>query len=221
MIEAVLLDVDGTLVDSNAQHAKAWQGAFAKFDIHLKFETLLSQIGKGGDQLLPVFLPEAQVKTIGPGIEKARKEIFQRDYRESVQPFPKVRQLVAQMKDAGLKIAIASSAAKDELQHYKKLARIEDLVEEETTSEDAEKSKPHPDIFAAALERLNVAGERAVTLGDTPYDAEASKKIGIRTIGLTSGGWSKEELQKAGCIEVYEDAADLLAHYDSSALRKG
>ena len=218
MMEAILLDMDGTLIDSNAQHAKAWQQAFAKFDVHIGFETLLRQIGKGGDQLLPVFLEKAQVSSVGPAIEKVRKEIFQREYRDTLQPFPKVRQLVERMKKAGLKIAIASSAGKDELQYYKKLARVDDLIEEETTSEDAEKSKPHPDIFGAALERLGVQASHALSLGDTPYDAEASGKIGIRTIGLTCGGWPKQDLQAAGCIEIYADPAELLAHFDKSAL---
>ena len=218
MTEAVLLDMDGTLIDSNAQHAKAWQQAFEKFDVHIGFKTLLRQIGKGGDQLLPVFLSKEQASSIGPAIEKARKEIFQREYRDTLQPFPKVRQLVERMKKAGFKIAIASSAGKDELQYYKKLARIDDLIEEETTSDDAEKSKPHPDIFGAALKRLGgVQGSQALSLGDTPYDAEASGKIGIRTIGLTCGGWPKQDLQTAGCIEIYADPAELLAHFDKSA----
>ena len=221
MTEAVLLDMDGTLVDSNGLHAEAWQRAFAQFGIEVAFNTVLHQIGKGGDQLLPVFVEKEKLPQIGAAIEKYRKDLFQREYREQVKPFPKVRQLVARMKDAGLRIGIASSAGKDELQYYKKLARIDDLIEEETTSQDAEKSKPHPDIFAAAIERLGVDAKKTIALGDTPYDAEASGKLGVRTIGLTCGGWKKEELRKAGCCEVYGDAAELLANYDRSVLKAG
>ena len=217
-VKAVLMDMDGTLIDSNALHAGSWQRAFEKFGIDVSFDTALHQIGKGGDHLLPVFVPEDQVETTGKAIEKYRKDLFEREYLSRVQAFPKVRQLVERMKEAGLTIAMASSAGKDELQKYKKIAGIDDLIEEETTSEDAEESKPSPDIFAAALKRVGVKAEEAVSLGDTPYDAEASAKCGIRTVGVTSGGWSKEELKKAGCVEVYEDAADLLAHFDSSIL---
>ena len=217
-VKAVLLDMDGTLIESNALHAESWQRAFAEFGIEVSFDTALRQIGKGGDHLLPVFVPKEKVETTGKAIEKFRKELFEREYLSRVKPFPKVRQLVERMKKAGLKIAIASSAGKDELQYYKKLARVDDLIEEETTSEDAEKSKPHPDIFGAALERLGVQASHALSLGDTPYDAEASGKIGIRTIGLTCGGWPKQDLQAAGCIEIYADPAELLAHFDKSAL---
>ena len=216
--KAILLDMDGTLVDSNALHAESWQRAFAQFGIEVSFDTALHQIGKGGDHLLPVFVPKDQVETVGKAIEKFRKELFEREYLSRVKPFPKVRQLIERMKDAGLQIAMASSAAKDELQKYKKIAQIDDLVEEETTSEDAENSKPSPDIFAVALKRVGVEASEAVSLGDTPYDAEASTKCGVRTIGVTSGGWSKQDLERAGCIEVYADAADLLAHFDTSVL---
>ena len=217
-IEAVLLDMDGTLIDSNALHANAWQAAFAHYGIEVDFDTALHQIGKGGDQLLPVFLSKEQQAEFGEALESYRKELFQREYRSQMTAFPKVRQLVTRMQDAGLRIAIASSSGKEDLQYAKKIAGVDDLIEEETTSEDAEKSKPHPDIFAAALKRLGVDGAKTISLGDTPYDAEASAKVGVRTIGLTSGGWSKEELQRAGCVEVYEDAADLLAHFDGSVL---
>ena len=219
-VKAVLLDMDGTLIESNALHAESWQRAFAQFGIEVSFDTALRQIGKGGDHLLPVFVPADKVETTGKAIEKFRKTLFEREYLSRVKPFPKVRQLVERMKDAGFTIAMASSAGKEELQRYKKIANIHDLVEEETTSEDAENSKPSPDIFAAALKRVGVDASHAISLGDTPYDAEASTRCGIRTVGVTSGGWSREDLCNAGCAEVYEDAADLLAHFDRSLFGK-
>ncbi len=218
MVEAVLLDVDGTLVDSNALHAEAWQRTFAHFGIDVSFEQALRQLGKGGDQLIPVFVPKERLEELQKPLEEYRKELFKREYLDKVKPFPKVRELVAKIRESGKKVAIASSAKGEELQHYEKIADIEDLVEKEATSEDAQQSKPHPDIFAAALKKLGVSGEQAVSLGDTPYDAEASGKIGIRTVGVESEGWSAEDLRKAGCVEVYKDAADLLARFEESIL---
>ncbi len=212
--------MDGTLIDSNGLHAESWQRAFAQFGIDVSYETALRQIGKGGDHLLPVFVPKDKLETTGKAIEQFRKELFEREYLSQVKPFPRVRQLIERMKDAGFTIAMASSAGKEELQKYKKIANIDDLVEEETTSEDAENSKPSPDIFSAALKRVHVDAGEAISLGDTPYDAEASTKCGVRTVGVTSGGWSREDLMKAGCTEVYEDAADLLANFDRSLFGK-
>ena len=220
-MKAVLLDVDGTLVDSNAFHAEAWQRAFAQFGIQVAYETALQQIGKGGDQLLPVFVPKEQLETTGESIEKFRKNLFQREYLKYVRPFRHVRQMVERMQDAGLRVAIASSASKEELQTYKKIARIDDLVEEETTSEDVENSKPYPDIFSTVLERLGIEADEAIAVGDTPYDAEAAMNAGVRTVGVTSGGWKREDLERAGCIEVYRDVAELLEHFEDSVFAPG
>jgi HAD superfamily hydrolase (TIGR01549 family) len=218
MVKAVLLDIDGTLIDSNALHAEAWQRAFAHFGIKVDFETVLRQIGKGGDQLLPVFLTKDQQKEFGEELQKWRKDLFMREYLASVRPFPKSRELVQAIRNTGKKVAIASSASEEELTHYKKIARIDDLVEVSTTSDDAEKSKPHPDIFAAALKRLKVPAKSTLSLGDTPWDARASCKIKIRPIGVTSGGWKREDLLEAGCVEVHANAADLLQHFNQSLL---
>lgn len=221
MFKAVIFDVDGTLVDSVDLHARAWQEAFAHFGKHFDFERVRSQIGKGGDQLMPVFLSEAELDEFGEELEKYRGELFKREYLPRVKGFPRVRELFQRVKDEGLQIALASSAKGEELQAYKKLARIEDLVEEETSADDAEKSKPHPDIFEAALERLgDVQPSEAIVVGDTPYDAEAASKAGVKTVGLLSGGFPEKDLRAAGCIRIYKDPADLLANYDSSPLAK-
>ena len=136
-----------------------------------------------------------------------------------MKPFPGVRELFERIKADGLRIALASSAKKEELERYKEIAGIADLVDAETSSDDAEKSKPHPDIFEAALERLEgVAADEAIAVGDTPYDAEAAGKAGIRTIGLLCGGWPEAELREAGCVAIYRDPADLLRQYDRSPL---
>ncbi len=220
MIEAVLLDVDGTLVDSNALHAEAWQRTFAHFGIDVSFEAALRQLGKGGDQLIPVFVPKEKLDELQKPLEEYRKELFKREYLNRVQPFPCVRELVEKLRDSGKKVTVASSAKGEELEHYEKITHIGDLIGKETTSEDAERTKPYPDIFAAALRKMKVPAERAVSVGDTPYDAEASGKIGIRTVGVESGGWSAEDLRKAGCVEVYRDVSELLARFEESILAR-
>jgi HAD superfamily hydrolase (TIGR01509 family) len=219
VIKAVIFDVDGTLIDSVDLHARAWQEALAHFGKQFDFERVRYQIGKGGDQLLPVFLTQDELEEFGEKLEEYRGKLFKREYLSRVKAFPAVRELFQRVIGEGLQTALASSAKADELKTYKKIANIEDLVEEETSSDDAEKSKPHPDIFEAALSRLgDMNPTEAVVVGDTPYDAEAAGKAGLQTIGFLSGGFAEEDLRAAGCATIYRDAADLLANYDTSPL---
>lgn len=218
MVEAVLCDIDGTLVQSNWLHAEAWQKAFGAIGIHLELEDVRRQIGKGGDELIPVFVPWWKRDAVEEPLKAFREYIFRQDYLARVEPLPRVREFVERVRAAGIKVALASSAHASELQEYKRIAKIEDLVNEETSADDADKSKPHPDIFAAALTRLKLPPTKCVALGDTPYDAEAAGKAGMRTIGVMTGGWSREELMAAGCVEVYESVADLLEKFEQSAL---
>lgn len=221
MIKAVIFDVDGTLIDSVDLHARAWLETFALFGHKLTFEEVRKQIGKGGDQLMPVFLSRDELRRTGELLEKIRGELYKQRYMRQVKPFPEVRDLFARIKADGLQIALASSAKGDELEHYKKLTNVSDLMEAHTSADDAEKSKPHPDIFEAALSKLDdVAPEEAIVVGDTPYDAIAARKAGIATIGVLCGGFPEDELRSAGCIEIYNDPADLLARYESSAIAR-
>jgi HAD superfamily hydrolase (TIGR01549 family) len=221
MIKAVIFDIDGTLVDSVDLHARAWQETFSHFGKEIPFEKVRHQIGKGGDQLMPVFFSKEELEEKGADMEKYRGELFKREYLPRVRAFKGVRELFQKIKDDRLRLALASSAKEDELKTYKKIANIEDLVEEETSSDDADKSKPHPDIFEAALERLgDVEVSEAVVVGDTPYDAEAAGKIGLRTIGVLCGGFPEAELKAAGCIQIYQDPADLLARYEETIITK-
>ncbi len=221
MVEAILCDIDGTLVDSNHLHAKAWQDAFAALGIEVGFEEALRQIGKGGDELMPVFVPEWKLKAVEQPLGAYRKFILQTDYLHDIKPFPRVREFLLHLKDQGIRLALASSASAEDLKVYKKIANIEDLIEESTSSDDAERSKPHGDIFAATLQKLGLPASRAIALGDTPYDAQAASKCGLRTIGVTSGGWAEADLREAGCIAVYRDVADLLDHFTQSPLAGG
>lgn len=219
MIKAVIFDIDGTLVDSVDFHAEAWQRAFEHFGKKIPYAEVRRQIGKGGDQLMPVFLSEEELDEFGKELEKWRGELFKREYLPRVRGFPKVRELFRRVHDDGKRPALASSAKGDELEAYKKIAHVEDLVEEETSKDDAERSKPHPDIFEAALEKLgDLKPEEAVVVGDTPYDAEAAGKLGLKTVGVLCGGFPEAGLRAAGCVAIYRDPADLLARYGESPL---
>ena len=219
MITVVIFDIDGTLVDSVDLHAEAWAVTFAKYGKPIAVNIVRRQIGKGSDQLLPVFFSQTELQEFGEAMEKERGELFKRDYLPRVTAFPKTRELFERIRQEGAQIALASSAQEAEIQVYKQLARIEDLLAGETSADDVEKSKPHPDIFAAALKEVeNPPVEEVLVVGDTPYDAEAAGKLNLRTIGVLSGGWTEEELRRAGCVAIYRDPSDLLAHYAESPL---
>jgi HAD superfamily hydrolase (TIGR01549 family) len=219
MLQAVIFDVDGTIVDSVDLHAEAWRVAFEKFGKNFPLDEVRRQIGKGSDQLLPVFLSKQELDQFGEDLDEYRSNLFKKDYLPRVQAFPKIRELFQRIKKDGKQIVLASSAKADELDTYKKIARIDDLIESETSSEDADKSKPYPDIFQAALARLKgVASKNAVVIGDTPYDAQAASKAKLKTIGLLCGGWTQEELRRAGCVAIYRNPEDLLLQYDTVGL---
>ena len=221
MVKAVIFDIDGTLVDTVDMHAEAWKRAFSEFGKEVDFNAVRDQIGKGGDQLLPVFFSESEIAKFGEEMEKRRGQIYKQEYMPTVKPFPKVRELFERIAEDGKRIALASSAPEEELQFYKKLTNIGDLVEKATSADDAEESKPEPDIFEAALEKLgDIDAADCVVVGDTPYDAIAAIKAGIPTVGVLSGGFSNESLVKAGCIEIYENVAEILAQYSDTALAK-
>jgi HAD superfamily hydrolase (TIGR01509 family) len=222
MLKAVLCDIDGTLVDSNAQHAEAWRLTFAHFGIEVKFEDVLRQIGKGADQLLPEFVPARDLPRLEKPLKEYRKDLFHREFFDKLKAFPGSRELLERMRGSGLRVAVASSSNKEDLGRLKEIAGISDLVEKETSASDADKSKPEPDIFQATLERLRIEPEQSIALGDTRWDVEAAAKAGVSTIAVTSGGaWTAEELRVAGAIEIYKDVADLTAQFDSSALARG
>lgn len=217
MIKAVIFDIDGTLVNSVDFHAEAWQRAFAKFGKEIPFQTIRSQIGKGGDQLLPVFWSEEELRKINKPMSDYRTQLYQTEYLPRVQAFPKVRELFQQLLAHGKKVALGSSAKGEELGAYKKIANIDDLVDTETSADDAEKSKPHPDIFQVALQKLgSPSPDECIVIGDTPYDIEAAAKAGIRTIAVRCGGFPEETLR--GAVAIFDDPADLLLRYEESPL---
>ena len=219
MTRAVLFDVDGTLIDSVDLHAHAWQRALAKFGCNASFEAVRSQIGKGGDQLMPVFVPEGRLALIGEELEKYRGELFQAEYMKRVRPFPGVRALFKELLRRGQKLALCSSAKGDELALYKQLVQVEDLIDAETSADDARRSKPHPDIFQAGLRRLGkLPLAEVVVVGDSPFDAIAAHRLGVRAVGVLCGGFPEADLRAAGCLAIYADPEHLLRELDGSPL---
>ena len=219
-IRGVILDIDGTLVDSNDAHARAWVAALAEHGLDVPYEQVRPLIGMGGDKLLPAVGGPSADSPQGKRVSARRAEIFKELYLPEVKPFAGARELLARMRERGLKLAVASSAKREELGPLLEAAGAQDLIEEQkkTSSSDADSSKPDPDIVHAALDRLGLPPEQVIMIGDTPFDVEAAGRAGIATIALRCGGWHDHDL--GGALAVYNDPADLLAHYDSSPLAR-
>lgn len=219
MIKAVIFDVDGTLVDSVDLHAQAWVEALKKHGYDFPHEQLRQQIGKGGEYILEELLTPEDVEKLGDDISNYRKKFYQENLLSQARPFDKVKELFERLKADGLKVVLASAARKETLEHYEQLLNIEDLIDGSTSTDDVEKSKPEPDIFAAALDKIaEVDAKEVIVVGDSPYDAQAANKLSIPTVGLLGGGFSEGVLKEAGCIAIYQDPADLLTNYENSPL---
>jgi HAD superfamily hydrolase (TIGR01509 family) len=217
-VPAVILDVDGTLIDSNDAHARAWVDAFAAHGITVPFASIRRAIGMGGDKLMPAVSGIEEDSDEGARIGEYRKALFKSHYLPNLRPFAGVRELIERLRDDGLTVVVASSAGEGELGPLLEQAGVADLLPSRTSSDDAEESKPDPDIVAAALEQSGCAAEEAIMLGDTPYDVEAAGRCGVRVIGLECGGWSARELE--GAAEVYAEPAELLRRYDTSLIAR-
>lgn len=213
---AVLLDVDGTLVDSNDAHANAWVEALAAFDLEVPYARVRGMIGMGGSLLIQeVGGPEPGSRK-SEKIAKERGEIFRDKWLAQVRPLPKARELLLMLGREGYHYAIATAANADELAPLLELADLADLAPVQTSSDDVDRPKPYPDIVEAALARVPAERHRTVMFGDTPYDVRACRDAGVDIIGFTTGGWSTEGL--AGSIAVYDGPADLLARWRDSPL---
>jgi HAD superfamily hydrolase (TIGR01509 family) len=220
--KAVLFDVDGTLVDTVDLHAQAWVEALQHFGVEADFTDIRLQIGKGGDQFLPGLIPPDMLEERGEEIQEFRSDLFKRKYMSQVRPFSGVRELFERIRSSGQKIVLASSGPAEEVETHKATANIADLIDDATTADDAERSKPFPDIFEAAFGKLGLSERSdAMVIGDTPYDAEAARAAGLSTIGFLCGGFTEQSLRQAGCIAVYRDPQHLLESYDASPLARG
>lgn len=209
----LIFDVDGTLVDSNDAHARAWIETLRTFGIERDVAAARRLVGMGGDKLLPTLAGISADSDLGRAIAKQRGEHFTRTYRDGLRPFRDTRALFLALQERGVRLAIASSSGEDDLQRLLEIAEVADLVERRASADDAARTKPDPDIVHAALARLgNPKHARVSMVGDTPYDIDAAHRAGIAAIAVRCGGWSDAEL--AGAAVIFDSPADMLAHLD-------
>jgi HAD superfamily hydrolase (TIGR01509 family) len=193
----MLLDIDGTLVDSNDMHADCWVEAFRHFGKEVDWKVVRQQIGKGGDLLVPDTLNAREMRDFGEPLQKYRGELWKKSYMHRVQPFPGVKESIRTIAGRGIRLALASSSNPDEVEYYVQLLGVGDLLEGTTSKEDAQFSKPSPEIFQAALDRVKSDPARSIAVGDTPYDILAAHRIPLPVVGLRCGGFAEELLAKA------------------------
>jgi HAD superfamily hydrolase (TIGR01509 family) len=218
LLEGVIFDIDGTLVDSNDAHAQSWVDTFAEAGYDVPFDVVRPLIGMGADKLLPKTIGVKHDSEEGKKLIKRRSGIFREKYLPTLRPLEGSRALVLRVRSDGLKAIVATSAKDEELKSLLEAAEVADLMEEKATASDAKRSKPDPDIVDAAIEESGIPPRNLIMIGDTPYDIEAATRAKVRTIAFRSGGWSDADLH--GAVEIYDGPADLLARYDSSVLRK-
>jgi phosphoglycolate phosphatase-like HAD superfamily hydrolase len=217
-VRGAILDVDGTLVDSNDAHARAWVEALAEGGFDVPFARVRRLIGMGGDKLLPEVTGLDEDHPRAKPVGERRGAIFKAKYLPTLRAFPGTRELIGRMREEGLKLAIASSAQPDELEPLLRLAGAAELIEAASSAEDVESSKPDPDVVHAALGRLRLQPPEVLMIGDTPYDVEAAARAGAGAIAFRSGGWDDASL--SGAIAIYDGAADLLARFADSPLAR-
>ena len=215
MVGAVILDIDGTLVDTNYQHAIAWDRAFARHDVFVELWRIHRHIGMGGDQLVTELAGSEVEARKGDDIRDAESDLYG-ELIDEVRVIEGARELIAGIEEREIAIVLASSASSDEVEHYVEMLGAADQVAW-TTSSDVENTKPEPDLVEAALEKAGTRG--AVLVGDTVWDVKAAERAGVPAIGVLTGGFSEAELNEAGAVAVYESAMQLLSNLDSALSR--
>ena len=216
MATAAILDVDGTLVDSNYQHASAWYRAFREHDVTPPVWRIHRHIGMGGDQLVGAVAGQEVEKRLGEAIREAEKRLYG-ELIDEVRPFDGARELLVELGERGHPIVLASSAKKEEAEHYIELLDAGELLEAYTTSADVARTKPEPDLVAAAMQK---AGELSgVMVGDSTWDVEAASRADLKTITVLTGGFSEAELRDAGAVDVFESLVELRERLDATPLR--
>ncbi|MGB9182426.1 MAG: HAD family hydrolase [Solirubrobacteraceae bacterium] len=216
-----ILDIDGTLVDTNYHHALAWFRALGRFDLILPVWRIHRHIGMGGDQMVAALCGDDIEDNLGDDIREAEGEEYARLIGE-VRTMDRSRELILALRDRGHRTVLASSAKADEVEHYLDLLDAREIVDGWTTSADVEETKPAPDLVHAALERVGADGdETAVMVGDTPWDIKAARKAGVATLAVVTGGFSEQELRDAGAADVFESVADLEGRLDATPFSAG
>jgi HAD superfamily hydrolase (TIGR01509 family) len=216
--KAILFDIDGTLVDSNEQHISAWFDTFRSANRDIDRAAIHDQVGKGGDNLVPSLIPGVAPDELDR-LGQSEGDTFRDRYRAQVKPFPGARDLVRRVRDDGKKVVLASSGSRAEVDYWTDLLGIRELLTATTSRDDVEHSKPAPDIFRAALDKVTpVQPWEALVIGDTPYDLLAASKNAIASIAVRSGGFSDKVLAAHHPLKIYDDVASILADYDNSPL---
>ena len=209
--KAVLLDIDGTLIDSNEQHTDAWVAVLREFGYDIPAERIRPLIGMGGDNLMRELLSLGKDDPTAKEISKRRGELMKSEYLPTVKPFPQARELLVRLKAGEIKTVVATSSKEDETNILLAILQAKELVDTGATGSDVKNSKPDPDIINVALQKSGMRPEDVVMIGDTKFDIEAAAKADVPVIALRSGGASDSDLQ--GAIAIYDDPADLLAHF--------
>jgi HAD superfamily hydrolase (TIGR01509 family) len=217
-VTVAILDIDGTLVDTNYQHALAWFRAFRQHGIVLPIWRIHRHIGMGGDQLVGALTDEHTEREKGDDIRTAETALYFQLIDE-VQPMQASRDLIEQLKARGHTVVLASSAKEDEVEHYLDLLDARELADDWTTSADVESTKPAPDLVSAALQKAGAAADHAVMVGDTTWDVEAAAKAGVPTLAVRTGGFGDDELAEAGAQAVFESVTELCERLDQTPLR--
>ena len=213
MASTAILDIDGTLVDTNYQHAIAWFRAFRQHDVVLPIWRIHTHMGMGGDQLVESLTDAETEEEKGDDIRTAEKALYLA-LIEECQPMDGARRLIEVLKERGKTVVLASSAKEDEVDHYLDLLDVRDLADGWTTSADVDATKPEPDLVEAAIEKGG--GDSAAMLGDTPWDCKAAERAGIETVALMTGGFSEQQLREAGAVAVFESIPELLERIDDT-----
>jgi HAD superfamily hydrolase (TIGR01549 family) len=208
MAQAMILDIDGTLVDTNYHHALAWYRAFRQHGVVLPIWRIHRAIGMGGDQLVEELAGPEVEEEDGDEIRDAEGPLYM-TMIEEIEPFEGARELLRKLRERERTIVLASSAKEDEVDHYLDLLEAREVVDAWTTSADVEATKPEPDLVEAALEKAETRD--ALMIGDTVWDVKAARRAGIETIAVLSGGYGEAELRDAGAREVFESIAALAA----------
>jgi HAD superfamily hydrolase (TIGR01509 family) len=219
-VSTAILDIDGTLVDTNYHHTIAWARAFTRFEIEVALWRIHRHIGMGGDQVVASLCGQEVEDEHGDEIRSAESEEYMRLIGE-VRPMQGARDLIIALRDRGHAVVLASSAKEDEVDVYLDLLDARDVVDAWTTSADVESTKPAPDLVHAALDKTGDAPSEAVMVGDTPWDVKAASQAGVETITVITGGFSEQELTEAGAVAVFESVSELFERLDETRLKQG
>jgi len=217
LVNAVIFDIDGTLLLSNEAHARAYFEAASLLGIKADFTQILNLIGKGGDKLIPEAFGVEQNSTLGKELDQLKGKIFQTRYLPGLQTAPGTRPLLSRLHGEGVRLAVATSGDKASAEPLLDRAGVKDLIDSMATADDVDASKPEPDVVHAALRKLDSPLNSVIMVGDTPYDVQAAQNAGVQIIAVRCGGWSDRQLQ--GAVAIYDDPADIHAHYEDTFRR--